>query len=95
MPKRKKPKGVAMSTDRKRKSSDSHKKIRGHYVNYFEVGHNAFEFVFDFGQFYPESKETDLCARIITSPGCAKELFIILGESIEQFVKKFEPGFGK
>ena len=84
-----------MLTGHKNKLPGPHNKIKGHYVNYFEVGHNAFEFVFDFGQFYPESKETDLCARIITSPGCAKELFIILGESIEQFVKKFEPGFGK
>jgi hypothetical protein len=84
-----------MLNDRKKKPSCSGKKIRGHYVNYFEVGHNAFEFVFDFGQFYPESKETDLCARIITSPGCAKELFIVLGESIEQYIKNFESLHGE
>lgn len=79
-----------MLTDRMRKLSGSQKKIKGHYINYFEVGHNAFEFVFDFSLFYPESKKTELYARIITSPECAKELFIILGESIEQYTKNFE-----
>lgn len=79
-----------MLTDRKSKSPGSPKKIKGHYVNYFEVGHNAFEFVFDFSQFYPECEETELCARIIISPGCAKELFVILGESIEQYIRNFE-----
>ena len=79
-----------MIPERMNKSHRSSKKIKGHYVNYFEVGHNAFEFVFDFSQFYPENKEADLCARIIISPGCAKELFIILGESIEQYIKNFE-----
>ena len=81
-----------MLPDRLNKSRRSSKKIKGHYINYFEVGHNAFEFVLDFSQFCPESKEADLCARIITSPGCAKELFIVLGESIEQYIKNFESG---
>lgn len=82
-----------MLTDRRKKLSGSQKKIKGHYVNYFEVGHNAFEFMFDFSLFYPESRETELCARIITSPECAKELFIILRESIEQYTKNFESNY--
>jgi hypothetical protein len=80
-----------MLTDRNSKSPGPRKKIKGHYVNYFEIGHNAFEFVLNFSQFYPESDETKHCARIIISPGCAKELFIILGESIEQYIENFEP----
>ena len=66
------------------------KKIEGRCANYFKVGHNAFEFILDFAQYYPESEETEVCARIIISPGCAKELFIILGESIEQYVENFK-----
>jgi hypothetical protein len=80
-----------MLADHKSNLPGPRKKIKGHYVNYFEVGHNALEFVFDFSQFYPESEETELCARIIISPVCAKELFIILGESIEQYIENFEP----
>ena len=31
-------------------------KLEGRYSNYFKVGHNAFEFVIDFSQFYTESE---------------------------------------
>ncbi len=30
--------------------------LEGRYANYFKVGYNAFEFLLDFGQFYPEAK---------------------------------------
>ena len=42
-------------------------KLEGRYANYFKVGHNAFEFVLDAGQFYPQSEEAQLHTRIITS----------------------------
>ena len=79
-----------MLPDHKNKQTVSPKTIKGHYVNYFEICHSAFEFVVDFGQSYPESQETEHCARIILSPGCAKALFSILGESIGQYVQNFE-----
>jgi hypothetical protein len=60
------------------------KKLEGRYANYFKVGHNAFEFVFDFGQYYPEIDEAELYTRIITSPRYAKELLSTLQESIEK-----------
>lgn len=66
------------------------KKIKGKYANCFKVGHNAFEFILDFGQYSPENEEPDICTRVIISPGCVKELFIILGESIEQYIENFE-----
>jgi hypothetical protein len=31
--------------------------LEGRYANYFKVGHNAFEFLLDFGQLYAESRE--------------------------------------
>ncbi len=31
--------------------------LTGQYANYYQVGHNAFEFVLDFGQYYPENGE--------------------------------------
>ncbi|MBW2057770.1 MAG: DUF3467 domain-containing protein [Deltaproteobacteria bacterium] len=65
--------------------------LEGRYANYFKVGHNAFEFVLDFGQLYPESTEAQVHTRIITSPIYAKTLFETLRESIEQYEKNFEP----
>jgi len=43
-------------------------KIEGRYANYFKVGHNAFEFVLDFGQYYPETLLLDsgvLCSCVV------------------------------
>jgi hypothetical protein len=64
-------------------------KLEGRYANYFKVGHNAFEFVIEFSQFYPESEEAELCARIITPPIYAKTLLEILRESIERHEQAF------
>jgi hypothetical protein len=65
------------------------KKIEGRYANYFKVGHNAFEFLLDFGQHYSENEEAELYIRIITSPCYAKELLETLKVSIEQYEKNF------
>lgn len=73
------------------------RKLEGRYSNYFKVGHNAFEFVLDFGQFYSESKEAHLHTRIITSPIYVKSLLETLRESIERYEKSFgaiQGGFG-
>ncbi len=64
-------------------------KLEGKYANYFKVGHNAFEFVIDFSQFYPESEEAELCARIITPPIYAKILLETLRESIDRYEQTF------
>jgi hypothetical protein len=73
------------------KASQAGKKIEGRYANYFKVGHNAFEFVLDFGQYYPETEEAELYTRIITSPVYAKEFFKTLKLSIEEYEKLYEP----
>lgn len=71
-------------------SGDS-KNLEGRYSNYFKVGHNAFEFVLDFGQFYSENEEPQLHARIITSPIYAKGLLETLRQSVERYEKSFGP----
>ncbi len=63
--------------------------LEGRYANYFKVGYNAFEFLLDFGQFYPEGKEAQLHTRIITSPIYAKALFETLRESIDRYEQTF------
>jgi hypothetical protein len=63
--------------------------LEGRYANYFKVGHNAFEFVLDFGQFYPESQQAHLHTRIIANPIYTKALLETLRGSIEQYEQTF------
>jgi hypothetical protein len=55
------------------------------YSNYFEVGHNAFEFLLDFGQLYPGDEKATMQVRIVMNPLHAKELTKLLGESVRQY----------
>ena len=55
------------------------------YANYFEVGHNAFEFLIDAGQVEPQSGDIQLMSRIAVSPVHAKLLTQLLMRSIAQF----------
>ena len=77
--------------NREGKNSNSEKKLEGRYANYFKVGYNAFEFVFDFGQHYSENEEAELYIRIITSPCYAKSLLETLKLSIERYEESFGP----
>lgn len=63
--------------------------LEGRYANYFKVGYNAFEFVLDFGQYYPEGKEAQLHTRIITGPTYMKTLLELLRESIDRYEQTF------
>ena len=65
--------------------------IEGKYANYFQVGHNAFEFLLDFGQMYADGAEEYFHTRIVTGPSYAKELLKVLSESIEQYEATFGP----
>ncbi len=55
------------------------------YANYFEVGHNAFEFLLDAGQVEPQSGEIRFTNRIAINPVQAKLLSELLQRSILQF----------
>ena len=61
----------------------------GRYANYFEIGHNAFEFVLDFGQKYSDGLEEKIHTRIITGPSYAKELLRVLEKSIAHYEQAF------
>jgi len=65
-----------------RKAYRDRDKIKGQYANYAKVGHNAFEFIFDFGLLQGESGDVFIHTRIFTSPGYAKAFMEILQESI-------------
>jgi hypothetical protein len=64
-------------------------KLEGNYSNYLKIGQNAFEFLFDFGQFYRESEEAHFHTRIITSPVYAKAFLRVLKECIDQYERTF------
>ena len=76
--------------------SDEHKKYQdgdapeGKYANYLEVGYNAFEFIFDFGQLYTAGGQPKIHTRIVTSPVYAKAFLETLGNTLGQY----ERGFG-
>ena len=67
------------------KDSGNDGKRVGRYANYFEIGHNAFEFVIDFGQLYIGETEARIHTRIVTSPVYAKKLAEILHDAISQY----------
>lgn len=64
--------------------------LEARYVNYFHVGHNAFEFLVDFGQFYPEAGTAQLHTRIVTGPAYAKAL----AETLAAAIHRYEATFG-
>ena len=61
------------------------------YANYFEVGHNAFEFLLDAGQVEPQSGEIRFTSRIAISPVHAKLLSALLAQSVAQYEAANEP----
>jgi hypothetical protein len=63
--------------------------LEGRYANYLQVGHNAFEIVIEFGQFYPEDDTPQIHTRIVTNPMYAKTFSITLQESIDEYEQTF------
>jgi hypothetical protein len=63
----------------------------GRYANHFHIGHNAFEVVLQFGQFYEGDKQAVMHTRIVTSPAYAVTLLQLLGESMAEYESRFGP----
>ncbi|SRR5579872_5125142 len=63
----------------------------GKYANYFEVGHNRYEFYVDFGQYDPLSQSVQMHTRIVTSPAYAKMMGETLASSVERFQHEHGP----
>ncbi len=73
----------------KRSPSQDSDKLEGRYANYFKVGHNGYEFVIEFGQYYPETDQAELNMRVITSPVYAKAFLKTLKDSIKLYENNF------
>ena len=66
--------------------ADNNGCLEGRYANYFKVGHNAYEFVLDFGQAYEDSKDGEtIHSRIVTGPVYAKHLLRTLARAVDQY----------
>lgn len=65
------------------------RRVKGRYANYFKVGHNAFEFVLDFGQSYVDEEDARIHTRIVSSPNRAKALSNLLKECVKQYEADF------
>jgi len=63
--------------------------LEGHYANTFQVGHNAFEFLLDFGQVLPETENPRFHTRIITGPVYAKAFAEVLHEALLTYEATF------
>jgi hypothetical protein len=60
----------------------------GRYANHFDVGHNAIEFLLDFGQYFSDERAL-LHTRIIINPVVAKAFKTILTRAVSEFEKEF------
>jgi len=65
------------------------KTIEGRYANYFDIGHNAFEFVIDCGQYFQENNDVVCHTRIITSPVYAAALLQVLADGLKSYREKY------
>ena len=63
--------------------------LKGQYANDFKVGHNAYDFVIDFGQFDLDSHAERFHTRIITAPAYAKMFSSLLVESVNRYESSF------
>ncbi len=70
-------------TPRSHVATQRGKRRKGKYANYFEVGHNTFEFVADFGQY--EGDEVTWHTRVIMNPSAAHAFVDLLTEALEHF----------
>lgn len=61
----------------------------GRYSNYAEIGLNASEFVFDFGQVWFDGTPAGVYVRVITSPDTAQRLYELLYESLNKYRNDF------
>jgi len=63
--------------------------LNGVYADCFRIGHSAYKFVLDFGQFAPDGGEKCFHTRVITDPDTAKVLVETVGRSIKDYENQF------
>jgi hypothetical protein len=61
----------------------------GRYANHFSVGHNAYEVILQFGQFYEGNEKPVMHTTIVTSPVYAQLLLSLLRQTMAQYEGSF------
>ena len=79
------------TVDERREDSRGEREPEGKYTNYFKIGFNSFEFVFDLGQAYDDSARARHHTRIVTSPAYAKALLQLLAETLSAYERAHGP----
>ena len=69
--------------------SEEAKPLEARYANYFQVGHNAFEFLLDFGQFAEGGGEPQINVRIVTYPVYVKFLLTTLAQAVATYERDY------
>lgn len=72
-----------------RTSEEDPAEIEGRYANQFNIGHNAFEVVLEFGQFYEGSARPLMHTKIVTSPAYAQVLLELLRTTMTEYENRF------
>ena len=63
--------------------------LEGRYANYLQVGHNAFEVIFDFGQQYPDAQSPTMHTRIVTNPAYLKAFLAVLTDALAAYQRTY------
>jgi len=61
----------------------------GRYANHFYIGHNAFEVILQFGQFYEGNNQPVMHTSIVTSPAYAERFLRLLSRAIAEYESTF------
>ncbi len=62
----------------------------GRYANSAEIDHNAYEFIFDFGQVWLDAAHSRICVRVITSPEIAQRIHYALDNALARHTTSLE-----
>ncbi len=73
-------------------SSQDQRSQPGNYANYFEVRYTPAEFIFDFGEYYPDAAPPMCHTRIVTNEESARAFCKLVGNALTRFEK--EPPHG-
>jgi len=65
--------------------------LEAKYANYFQTGHNAVEFLIEFGQSYAGDPNLLLHTRIITNPAYAKHFLALLDSALRKYESEHGP----
>jgi hypothetical protein len=77
-----------VSNEENRNQSSIRRRVEeGRYANFFQIGHNAFEFLLEFGQL--EGEEEAIHTRIYISPQHARMLSDLMNDTLRQHERMF------